>query len=180
MKCENCGTDTGNGNHYVFHYGKQMGQMSTSKGATTVTKTDYKIAGSDHVFFCNKCVVTKYGQDQSQIGFAIVSLPTLLGLSLLLQVGFEDATIQLYLLCLVVPAAIGLFKGLPYLVRWRKIQKAAQNNDDIFFLNVIEQEKKTIEDIGDKWAIDKREPNLSKLGYDGFFTRSKYRELEFK
>ncbi len=180
MKCEKCGAETDQGSQYVFHYGKKVGQKSTSEGNTITTETDYRILGSDHVFFCNKCVATQYSRDESTIGLSIVFLPMLLGLLFLLRVGFEDATIWLYVLCLALPGVIGLYKGYSYLVRWMTISRAVRNNDNDFLQNIIQKYKTAIEDVGDKWAIEYKKPQLSKLGYDGFFTRSKYRSLKFK
>jgi hypothetical protein len=87
------------------------------------------------------------------------------------RAGQNAAAIGLLLFAMVFVAF-----GVQSILAGKKAMKAAQNDDDAYLKNY--KGVGGVEEAGDKFAISRRRPYLSKFGHDSFFTRGEYQNLQ--
>ena len=148
-KCGNCLAEDTAGQKYFFFYGTFTGSEYLGKDRT---RYDFKIAGSQEVYLCNRCV-SAYGRKRITrrglwIGGAMVLMAIIFPLLQQFASKGDDAQkFPFFLVGFMVLLAAGLFF---WLLRQHSKAPLAQ---------------------GDALAIELRSPALRQQGYTRFYTR---------
>ena len=157
-KCEKCQAINPAGAVYSFAYGTFAGSEYLGRQRT---RYNFKIAGTQDIFLCDRCV-TEFGKKRAQkigLGTSLVVLAIMVGLYvcslLMIAINPEGAPQTGSLLPAVVLALLlvpVLYFGLPLGVRRQPLGQ------------------------GDLLAIQLRKPALKSQGYTRFFTRQQIRD----
>jgi hypothetical protein len=180
MKCELCGNETEFGNPYFCYYGKLI-RSETSAGPadfnimqTRMTVSRYHMGGEKSAWFCDRCVATRYGTGQrnpSIYGCFIIGLLSCCSVSGM--VFNPDENLGAFLKIIVLFALIlGLAALFPLIRGIRALYAAGGDSTTLHELLRKDLGKSGwINAAGDELVIKREKAELTKQGFDSFFTR---------
>lgn len=161
--CARCRTETWMGRPYPFYFGSLL---STLRRNRTITRT-YRIAGSQQVYFCDRCVSRKIAN--VEIGLlALGGIATLVVLIVgLTSLGLTSGEVY-FLAAALLLVATGYFVSLVTLHKFRVLKKTDLRNA---------LPGDALQDIGGQMAITINRKALQQQGYNAFFSSPAYRKL---
>ena len=156
VKCEKCQAADTPGEKYFFFYGTFLRAEGLSNNRT---RYDFKIAGSQDVYLCDRCISEYIRKKTQRISLGVLTGVAVLGVGVPLvqyfssikTAGDEGVVFPYFMIVFMIILGIVVLVMLP-----RKVKKQLLSHGDIL-------------------AIKLRKPGLKSQGYTRFYTREQMR-----
>ncbi|HZW03412.1 MAG TPA: hypothetical protein VFF68_05775 [Anaerolineaceae bacterium] len=167
--CENCRTETEEGNIYRYYYGTEISKSSTMEGSYQKITTTYDVAGTQETYLCNQCLAVKFLKSSriSFIGLFILAF-------VLLSIFFIAINkVSILTVLALLAGLLSLFFTFKVLREWRAASAQLKNKD----VAALRQLASMNPDLGDLLSIEITSYRLKSRGFTNFWSRSQYQGL---